>query len=63
MKVYNDFKGFSSSETIMVRDARRGPFVVSQAKPANDMHNARGLVAALLMSAACWAAIGMAFLL
>jgi len=43
-------------------DQGRRPFAMVRADTAREIHNARGLIMAVAMSAACWAAIGVAFL-
>ena len=63
MKAYNDFRGFAApAETVVFQD-RRSPSASAGAEPQIEMHNARGLVVAVAMSVACWAGIGLAFLL
>lgn len=44
-------------------DRTRHPFAVANAHNTREIHNARGLIVAVTMSAACWAAIAIAFLL
>jgi hypothetical protein len=64
MNAYHASRGFAaSSQPAALRD-RRLPFAVAQsAEPLENTHNARGLVIAVLMSAACWAGVGIAFLI
>ena len=62
MKAYNDFRGFGApAQDVMTRS--RSISSASQIEPALSAHNTRGLVVAVMMSAACWAGIGLAFLL
>lgn len=44
-------------------DRTRHPFAVANAHKTREIHNARGLIVAVTMSAACWAAIAVAFVL
>lgn len=64
MNAYNASRRFAaSSQPVALRD-RRLPFAVATpAETIENTHNARGLVIAVLMSAACWAGVGIAFLL
>ena len=63
MNAYNANGGFAASASNVVSCDRRSSFVDMQSDPTKELHNARGLVIAVLMSAACWAGVGLAFLL
>lgn len=61
---YSASRGFAASAQTVVSQDRRSPFAVATAtQPGEKIHNARGLVLAVMMSAACWAGIGLALLL
>lgn len=60
MKAYSDFRGFAATADNVVAGENRSAFT---AEPQLKMHNPRGLVLAILLSAACWAGVGLAFLL
>lgn len=62
MKAYSDFGGFADPRDAVVTRDRRSSFATVRSE-MKEAHNARGLVIALLMSAACWGAIGAAFLI
>jgi hypothetical protein len=62
MNAYNATGGFAAAARTVSRD-RRSPFSDAHADAAPQLHNARGLVLAVLMSVACWAGVGIAFLL
>lgn len=64
MSVYNDFAGVAAStKTVSARD-HLSPFAAAQPDAQQlKAHNARGLILAVAMSAACWAGIGVAFFL
>jgi hypothetical protein len=62
MKAHSDFRAYAASADSAVSRDRR-PFAVARADAVPQVHNARGLVIAVSMSAACWAAIALAFLL
>lgn len=62
MNAHTGFRAYgATAERAVSRDRR--PFAVARAEPVREIHNARGLVIAVAMSAACWAVIGLAFLL
>jgi hypothetical protein len=62
MKAYNDFIGLADhADAVVVRD-RRSPFASSVREPSDEIHNARGLIVAVMLSTACWALIGLVFL-
>lgn len=63
MKAINDFRGFAAAAETVVATDRRSPFARSHVEAQMEMHNARGFVIAVMLSAACWAGIGLAFLL
>ena len=62
MKAYNDFRGFAAPADAVVSRDRFSPFARANAEPAHKMHNPRGLIVAVALSAACWAVIGLALL-
>jgi len=62
MNAYNANGGFAASASNVVSRDHRSSFDM-QSDPTKELHNARGLVIAVLMSAACWAGVGLAFLL
>jgi hypothetical protein len=62
MKAHHDFRAYAASVSSNVSRDRR-PIAAAQAGSAREIRNARGLVLAVSMSAACWAAIALAFLL
>jgi hypothetical protein len=61
MEAQQDFKAYAVAEARARRN--RGAFALARPDTARETYNARGLVVAVSMSAACWAAIGLAFLL
>lgn len=63
MKAINDFRGFAAPAETVGATERLSPFSRAHVQPQLQMHNARGFVLAVAMSAACWAGIGLAFLL
>lgn len=63
MNAYNASRGFSAPSQTVVSQDRRTPFAATQLAGKDELHNARGLVLAVMMSAACWAGIALAFLL
>lgn len=63
MKAVNEFRGFAAPAQAGNTRDRRSPFAGADLEPQIRMHNARGFVLAVAMSAACWAGIGIAFLL
>lgn len=62
MKAQHDFRAYAASANSNVSRDRRS-LAAAQAGTVGEIHNARGLVLAVSMSAACWAAIALAFLL
>jgi hypothetical protein len=63
MNAYTASRSFAASaNTVVARDSRSS-FAAAPADPIPELHNSRGLVIAILMSAACWAGVGLAFLL
>jgi hypothetical protein len=67
MNAYNANGGFAASArtaTCSVSShGRRSPVAAAHDDPTPELHNARGLVIAIMMSAACWAGVGLALLL
>jgi hypothetical protein len=63
MNTYNASGSFAASAQTVVQNARRSPFADRHGDPTTELHNARGLVIAIMMSAACWAGVGLAFLI
>jgi hypothetical protein len=67
MNAYNANGGFAATARTATRSVaspnRRSPTIIAQDDPMPELHNARGLVIAIVMSAACWAGLGLAFLL
>ncbi|MBB4860106.1 hypothetical protein HNO88_003447 [Novosphingobium chloroacetimidivorans] len=63
MKAINDFRGFAATAETVAANDRRPPFSRAHVQPQLQMHNARGFVLAVAMSAACWAGVALAFLL
>jgi len=58
MNALDDFGGYEPVDHL--RPSARSPLVTASAEAHEKMHNGRGLVAAVLLSAACWALIGLA---
>jgi hypothetical protein len=63
MNAYNSSANFATSMRSPVSRHARAMASQLHEDPTKDLHNARGLVIAILMSAACWAGVGLAFLL
>jgi hypothetical protein len=63
MNTYNASGGFAASASADRLCNRRSPFATAHEDPTRELHNSRGLVIAVLMSAACWAGVGLAFLI
>jgi len=62
MNAYNANGGFAAAARNAVR-TRSASYSEVNDDPTRELHNARGLVIAIMMSAACWAGVGLAFLL
>jgi len=62
MNAYNANGGFAATARNAVR-TRSSSYAEANEDPTRELHNARGLVIAIMMSAACWAGVGLAFLL
>jgi len=62
MKAYNDFTGYADPADCVVSHDRRSPFANPNRDGARELHNAKGLVIAVVLSAACWAMVGFALL-
>ncbi|WP_153000863.1 hypothetical protein [uncultured Novosphingobium sp.] len=59
---YNQFRGLTApAESVVARDHHRSPF--GAAEPHIELHNPRGFVLAIMMSAACWVGVALAFLI
>jgi|APHig2749369809_1036254.scaffolds.fasta_scaffold347453_2 hypothetical protein len=63
MKAHDDFGAYGRSARSATLNQDRRPFRAARAEPVREIENARGLVIAVAMSAACWAAIALAFVL
>jgi len=63
MNAYNASRGFAAPASTNRFRSRPLPFAAADGDPTKELHNARGLVIAVLMSAACWAGVGLAFLI
>lgn len=67
MNAYNATGGFAAAARTATHSVaahgRRSSATAMHEDPTPELHNARGLVIAILMSAACWAGLGLAFLL
>lgn len=62
MNAYNASRSFAAPASVSRFDVRSPSRKVFAADPSNELRNPRGLVIAILMSAACWAGVGIAFL-
>jgi hypothetical protein len=62
MNAYSASGSFAASANTITRK-NRSASASAPVDPTAELHNARGLVVAILMSAACWAGVGLAFLL
>lgn len=67
MNAYNANGGFAATARTAARPVashrRNSRVITAQDDPTPELHNARGLVIAIMMSAACWAGLGLAFLI
>lgn len=63
MSAYHAPRSFAVPASANRSRHRPSPFAAAHGDPTSELHNARGLVIAILMSAACWAGLGLAFLM
>ena len=63
MNAYNAPRSFAAPASADRMRRRSNSVAAAQGDPTAELHNSRGLVIAILMSAACWAGLGLAFLI
>jgi hypothetical protein len=63
MNAYNASRSFAAPASADRMHRRAATHVAVKGDPRTELHNSRGLVIAILMSAACWAGVGLAFLI